>query len=166
MRICSPTACSAPPSRRTARSSAGRLCARPVGQGGWRGCVMVIIVIVFVAFVALCHCDSTTVSSMFNVHALWLSMASTHHPFLCPSTDTRCRSHAPIAPTSGASSAAPSREPSPAKTPTLRSAGYAVGPERGTGGGTGIGSGSGRMDGAGNAFFDCLVCGRSVSVVV
>lgn len=40
--------------------------------------------------------------------------------------------------------------------------GYTVGPERGTGGASGIGSGSGRMDGSGNVFFDCLVCGRAV----
>jgi len=43
-----------------------------------------------------------------------------------------------------------------------RTAGYTVGPEKGTGGASGIASGSGRMDGNGNVFFDCLVCGRAV----
>lgn len=81
---------------------------------------------------------------------------------------TRCRAHDPIQPlASGTSSTAVSRESSPAKglLTTTRPAGYPVGPEKGTGGGTGVGSGSGRMDAAGNAFFDCLVCGRSVSRV-
>ncbi|EJT49660.1 hypothetical protein A1Q2_08436 [Trichosporon asahii var. asahii CBS 8904] len=62
--------------------------------------------------------------------------------------NNRCRSHQPLS----------SREPTPS-----RSNGYAVGPEKGTGGGTGIASGSGRVDSSGNAFFDCLVCGRSIT---
>ncbi|WOO76879.1 uncharacterized protein LOC62_01G000492 [Vanrija pseudolonga] len=85
---------------------------------------------------------------------------------MCGICGTRCRAHDPIQPlASGASSTAASRESSPAKglLTTTRPAGYPVGPEKGTGGGTGVGSGSGRMDASGNVFFDCLVCGRSIT---
>ncbi|BEI83322.1 hypothetical protein CcaverHIS002_0311900 [Cutaneotrichosporon cavernicola] len=82
---------------------------------------------------------------------------------VCATCGTRCRAHVPIALASGASSAVGSREGSPARGITVRPGGYTVGPEKGTGGGTGIGSGSGRIDSSGNAFFDCLVCGRSVT---
>ncbi|RSH87856.1 uncharacterized protein EHS24_000374 [Apiotrichum porosum] len=83
---------------------------------------------------------------------------------VCATCGTRCRAHVPINPiASGQSSAAASREASPIKVPSTRPNGYTVGPEKGTGGGTGIGSGSGRVDASGNAFFDCLVCGRSIT---
>ncbi|KAL1413195.1 hypothetical protein Q8F55_000946 [Vanrija albida] len=85
---------------------------------------------------------------------------------MCGICGTRCRAHDPIQPlASAASSAVASRESSPAKSlaTTARPAGYPVGPEKGTGGGTGVGSGSGRMDASGNVFFDCLVCGRSIT---
>ncbi|KLT44595.1 hypothetical protein CC85DRAFT_256903 [Cutaneotrichosporon oleaginosum] len=83
---------------------------------------------------------------------------------VCATCGTRCRAHVPIAPlASGSTSAVGSRESSPARGITVRPNGYTIGPEKGTGGGTGIGSGSGRVDAAGNAFFDCLVCGRSVT---
>lgn len=85
-----------------------------------------------------------------------------------------------LAPPAGSSSRPPSRGPSPAPGAAsqgsakgsngsngangaeARTGGYTVGPEKGTGGSTGIGSGSGRIDSNGNAFFDCLVCKRSV----
>ncbi|WWD20128.1 hypothetical protein CI109_104604 [Kwoniella shandongensis] len=109
---------------------------------------------------------------------------------ICGTCGTRCRAHLPLQSlsstaasssssntlqlpdTNAAPSASTTRTASP--QPSLlegtnggsgpgRSGGYPIGPERGTGGATGIGSGSGRVDGSGNAFFDCLVCGRSIS---
>ncbi|KAL7424956.1 hypothetical protein Q5752_000643 [Cryptotrichosporon argae] len=90
---------------------------------------------------------------------------------VCGVCGTRCRAHVPLISRPGAapSSRAESREASPARPdsasagPSSRAGGHAVGPERGTGGGTGVGSGRGRVDASGNAFFDCLVCGRPVT---
>ncbi|WWC95398.1 hypothetical protein V866_002260 [Kwoniella sp. B9012] len=99
---------------------------------------------------------------------------------VCGTCGTKCRAHIPLPPPAipsssssssliPNSSAPPSRYPSPQPgigldgQPISRTGGYTVGPEKGTGGSTGIGSGSGRMDGNGNTFFECLVCGRSVA---
>ncbi|WVQ79397.1 hypothetical protein IAT38_001494 [Cryptococcus sp. DSM 104549] len=105
----------------------------------------------------------------------------------CGTCGTRCRCHTPVLPSNLASTSSSgastllvpqsngdnpgsSVASSRAATPSLasdsqggRSGGYLVGPEKGTGGSTGIGSGSGRIDGSGNAFFDCLVCSRPIS---
>jgi hypothetical protein len=81
---------------------------------------------------------------------------------------SRCRLHVPIpsiahnAPASSTSSRAPSPGSASHTSAEGRSGGHSAGPEKGTGGSTGVGSGGGKMDGNGNAFFDCLVCHRSV----
>ncbi|KAK8849504.1 hypothetical protein IAR55_004838 [Kwoniella newhampshirensis] len=108
---------------------------------------------------------------------------------ICGTCGTRCRTHFPLRSLTAAASSStsstlqvpdgPSTSTSTTRTASpqsssfdgngtnaqssSRTAGYPVGPERGTGGATGVGSGSGRVDGSGNAFFDCLVCGRSIS---
>ncbi|KAK1923731.1 hypothetical protein DB88DRAFT_492235 [Papiliotrema laurentii] len=97
---------------------------------------------------------------------------------VCGTCGTNCRSHLPIPPPpfslhpaaavrGDSSSAAPSRTASPQpqaqSSQEGRAGGYTAGPEKGTGGSTGIGSGSGRVDSSGNAFFDCLVCGRAIA---
>ncbi|KIR34542.1 hypothetical protein I352_02791 [Cryptococcus deuterogattii MMRL2647] len=95
---------------------------------------------------------------------------------ICGTCGTRCRSHLPLLTNNVANcskslhtSADGSENSSRAQTPQCvsetggRSSGYTVGPEKGTGGSTGVGSGSGKIDGSGNAFFDCLVCSRPIA---
>jgi hypothetical protein len=94
----------------------------------------------------------------------------------------RCRSHSTILPSLAATTSA-SRASTPSSSTTSSTLQANGGPSNslaapngngsngsrtpnpGVGGSTGIGSGSGRPDGTGNVFFDCLNCGRPVSVL-